>query len=99
MGGFEFDALYNNIPLWIYVLLEAQYLGSGVRLGPVGSRIVVEVLDCAVATEKEFRKRFDRETVGSDNDYGMNILTPGEFVMSDFFRVLNDHGCEIENVY
>jgi hypothetical protein len=31
-------------PLWLYVLKEAQHRGDGDRLGPVGGRIVAEVL-------------------------------------------------------
>lgn len=35
----------RNTPLWFYVLQEAQALGEGGRrLGPVGGRIVAEVL-------------------------------------------------------
>ena len=38
-GGF-----LDRTPLWYYVLVEAAALGDGQRLGPVGSRIVAEVL-------------------------------------------------------
>lgn len=31
-------------PLWLYILREAQHRGDGDRLGPVGGRIVTEVL-------------------------------------------------------
>lgn len=31
-------------PLWLYILKEAQHRGGGDRLGPVGGRIVAEVL-------------------------------------------------------
>lgn len=34
----------ERTPLWYYVLAEAALLGSGERLGPVGSTIVAEVL-------------------------------------------------------
>ncbi|WIY01021.1 peroxidase family protein [Amycolatopsis mongoliensis] len=34
----------HGTPLWIYVLNEAQHHGGGDRLGPVGGRIVAEVL-------------------------------------------------------
>jgi hypothetical protein len=36
--------LSGNAPLWYYVLREAQVLGNSERLGPVGGRIVAEVL-------------------------------------------------------
>jgi hypothetical protein len=34
----------GGTPLWFYVLKEAEYRGEGHRLGPVGGRIVAEVL-------------------------------------------------------
>jgi hypothetical protein len=34
----------GETPLWLYVLLEAELRGEGERLGPVGGRIVAEVL-------------------------------------------------------
>jgi Animal haem peroxidase len=36
-------ALENQTPLWYYVLAEAELLGQGLTLGPVGGRIVGEV--------------------------------------------------------
>lgn len=36
--------LLNATPLWYYVLCEAAALGGGTQLGPVGGRIVGEVL-------------------------------------------------------
>ena len=36
--GFE-----RSTPLWYYVLKEAELLADGLRLGPVGARIVAEV--------------------------------------------------------
>ena len=36
--------LDDNTPLWFYVLQEAESLASGERLGPVGGRIVAEVM-------------------------------------------------------
>jgi hypothetical protein len=34
----------GGTPLWLYILKEAQHRASGDRLGPVGGRIVAEVL-------------------------------------------------------
>lgn len=34
----------KNTPLWYYVLAEADEIGKGKRLGPVGSRIVMETM-------------------------------------------------------
>ncbi|MBK8567194.1 MAG: hypothetical protein IPN76_28685 [Saprospiraceae bacterium] len=36
--------LVKNTPLWYYILYEARKLQEGKRLGPVGSRIVAEVI-------------------------------------------------------
>ena len=36
--------LHDRTPLWFYVLREAQIVGDGERLGPVGGRIVAEVM-------------------------------------------------------
>ncbi len=40
-------------PLWFYVLTEAETLGEGRRLGPVGGRIVAEVLLGLAAADPE----------------------------------------------
>ncbi|MFD0785703.1 peroxidase, partial [Micromonospora azadirachtae] len=34
----------HGTPLWFYILKEAEHRGDGDRLGPVGGRIVTEVL-------------------------------------------------------
>lgn len=40
----EFDVDFGkDTPLWPYILLEAEVLEDGLRLGPVGGRIVAEV--------------------------------------------------------
>jgi hypothetical protein len=36
--------LQQSTPLWFYILREAHVMEDGLRLGPVGSRIVAEVL-------------------------------------------------------
>ena len=36
--------LERSTPLWYYVLKEAEVMGAGERLGPVGGRIVAEVI-------------------------------------------------------
>jgi len=41
----NFAAAFNeNTPLWFYILKEAEVRCSGKKLGPVGGRIVAEVL-------------------------------------------------------
>ena len=43
LAGFDLD-LDASTPLWLYVLREAQLVNGGQFLGPVGGRIVAEVL-------------------------------------------------------
>ncbi len=38
------DIWSDGTPLWFYILKESEHLGDGDRLGPVGGRIVAEVL-------------------------------------------------------
>lgn len=42
--GLEAVGWSGETPLWYYVLREADVRSGGVRLGPVGGRIVAEVL-------------------------------------------------------
>jgi Animal haem peroxidase len=45
LGSTRFGGLFDGrAPLWYYILREAEVLGRGQRLGPVGGRIVAEVL-------------------------------------------------------
>ncbi|MGY1691439.1 peroxidase family protein [Geodermatophilus sp. SYSU D01105] len=43
----------GKAPLWYYVLKEAELLGKGLRLGPVGGRIVAEVILGIMALDPE----------------------------------------------
>src|SRR5262249_27823592 len=42
---------HGDTPLWYYVLKEAEVLQKGARLGPVGSRIVADVITGALAAD------------------------------------------------
>jgi hypothetical protein len=48
-------------PLWLYILREADVLASGERLGPVGGRIVGEVLVGIIDADPESFRVSDRE--------------------------------------
>jgi hypothetical protein len=37
-------AYQDKLPLWLYMLAESQIVHNGAKLGPVGSRIVAEVI-------------------------------------------------------
>lgn len=40
-------------PLWLYILAEAQIANNGAKLGPVGSRIVAEVIGGLLAADQK----------------------------------------------
>ena len=43
----------RSTPLWYYILKEAEVLEDGVRMGPVGSRIVGEVFIGFLKADKD----------------------------------------------
>lgn len=43
----------RETPLWYYILKEAEVIGLGNRLGPIGSRIVGDVILAALAADPE----------------------------------------------
>jgi Animal haem peroxidase len=45
-------AYLRKAPLWLYILAEAQIVHDGAKLGPVGSRIVAEVIGGLLAADK-----------------------------------------------
>ncbi len=47
------NGLRGNTPLWYYVLKEAEVLRQGASLGPVGSRIVADVILGALEADPE----------------------------------------------
>ena len=73
--------LHESTPLWYYVLKEAEVMENGVRLGPVGGRIVGEVIIGLL--------QLDRNSFMSDEPHWRPILparsgnVTGEFTMVD----------------
>jgi len=54
--------LQENTPLWYYILLEAEINEAGLRLGPVGSRLVAEVIEGALwANPESFLRQYGRK--------------------------------------
>lgn len=53
-------AYEEQTPLWLYILAEAEIVHQGAKLGPVGSRIVAEVIGGLLAADKNsyIRKGF-----------------------------------------
>jgi Animal haem peroxidase len=74
--------LHESTPLWYYVLKEAEVMGNGLRLGPVGGRIVGEVIIGLL--------QLDRKSFMSDEPHWRPTLparsgkVTGEFTMVDF---------------
>ena len=62
------DLGFKQTPLWFYCLEEAQKFGDGTQLGPVGGRIVAEVL---VGLVEEYRNR-----TGKGYDYLPEVIVP-----------------------
>jgi hypothetical protein len=71
----------RSTPLWYYILKEAEVLEDGLRLGPVGSRIVGEVFigllntdqDSFLVVEKNFKPT-------------LPSATPGDFEITDLLN-------------
>ena len=74
--GIGLDA---STPLWYYILREASVLNNGVRLGPVGGRIIAETIIGMLQLDKSsyLNTRF-RPSLPSQ--------TPGTFTMTDLLR-------------
>ena len=71
--------LDEDTPLWLYILREAEILADGRRLGPVGGRIVAEVLLGLLQGDDNSYLRQDpawRPAFGRD----------GRFTMTDLLR-------------
>jgi hypothetical protein len=47
------SSLQKDTPLWYYILKEAEILSDGKHLGPLGSRIVADVIIGALAADSE----------------------------------------------
>ncbi|HEX8354698.1 MAG TPA: hypothetical protein VF611_17455, partial [Pyrinomonadaceae bacterium] len=72
----EFD-LDKNTPLWFYILREAEVMGKGRRLGPVGGRIVAEVFIGLLEGDRMSYLRQDPEWTplfGKDEEFTVSDL-------------------------
>ncbi|MGI8899569.1 MAG: peroxidase family protein, partial [Nocardioides sp.] len=65
-------SLHLRTPLWFYVLREADVMANGEHLGPVGGRIVAEVLVGLIEGDRQSYLRQDPDwtpTYGSNDDF------------------------------
>jgi hypothetical protein len=74
-------ALENQTPLWYYVLAEAERLQDGLRLGPVGGRIVGEVFIGLLQLDP---RGFLTQQPGWRPTFPARV--PGTFRMTDLLR-------------
>jgi hypothetical protein len=72
----------ERTPLWYYILAEAAHHGAGQRLGPVGGRLVAEVLIELIRRGKDsiLATQGWKPTLGSGN---------GDFTLTDLLRLAN----------
>jgi Animal haem peroxidase len=73
--------LERRTPLWFYILKEAEVLENGLRMGPVGSRIVGEVFIGLLGA--------DRESFLASQPNWRPVLpseTPGDFRITDLLK-------------
>lgn len=75
------DELVDNAPLWYYILREASALHDGMQLGPVGGRIVAEVLVGLLDGDPSSYVRQSPDWVPE-----LEGATKGDFTMADLIR-------------
>lgn len=72
--------LSKRTPLWYYLLAEAEIIGGGMRLGPVGSTIVAEVLIALV-------RRSPNSILSSTENFSPVPTASGKFQLADLLRL------------
>ncbi len=82
----RFSEFLDCSPLWFYTLLEAYIFEDGERLGPVGGRIVAEVLIGIIEGDKNsfLCQQPDWKPNFFDDD---EVETPGDFTMVDLLKI------------
>jgi hypothetical protein len=71
--------LHERTPLWFYILREAAITASGEHLGPVGGRIVAEVLVGLIQGDGQ-------SYLSQDPDWTPTYGTGDQFAMTDLLR-------------
>src|SRR4051794_4336433 len=71
--------LHQRTPLWFYVLREAEVTADGEHLGPVGGRIVTEVIAGLIKGDRQSYLR-------QDPDWTPSHGSAGTFTMVDLLR-------------
>ncbi|MBX3351195.1 MAG: hypothetical protein KF747_20935, partial [Nitrospira sp.] len=71
----------KSTPLWYYILKEAEVFENGLRMGPVGSRIVGEVFIGILKADKD-----SYLTVNKNWKPTLPSATPGDFEITDLLK-------------
>ena len=74
--------LENSTPLWYYVLAEAELIGDGIVLGPMGGRLIGEVFIGLI--QLDARSYLRAAPAGWKPT--LPTQTPGDFKMTDLLR-------------
>jgi hypothetical protein len=64
------EVFWEATPLWYYILKEAEYFNGGKRLGPVGGRIVAEVLIGLLYGDPHSYLRLDPAWTPKEGEFG-----------------------------
>ncbi len=72
----------RSTPLWYYILKEAEVLENGLRLGPVGGRIVGEVFIGLLKADRDSYLVANRNWKST-----LPSATPGNFKITDLLRL------------
>jgi len=78
--------LHRRTPLWFYILREAETMADGEHLGPVGGRIVAEVLTGLIRGDRQSYLRQDPDwtpTYGSNDEFTVVDLLETANVVAD----------------
>jgi hypothetical protein len=71
--------LHNRTPLWFYCLREADIMSDGKRMGPVGGRIIGEVMIGLIEGDST-------SYLKQEPDWTPTLSTNGEFTMVDLLK-------------
>ena len=74
--------LAGRAPLWFYILKEAEELAQGAQLGPVGGRIVAEVLIGLLSGDP-----LSYLSVDPNWQPSLPAVTAGSFTLSDLINI------------
>lgn len=85
------SSLIDQVPLWYYILREAEVMANGEHLGPLGSRIVAETLIGLVRCDPE--SYWNEPGAGPDGEWHpVNNVQPSGEVIDTFAKAFRAAG-------